>query len=625
MMIRTHQELTSLRDKVQQAYSHQRARVMICAGPGCLAMGSQKVVDEFKKQVADRGLLVDVDTLIEGKEGTHVVHTGCHGFCDQGVLVRIEPQQVVYTRVKPEDVAEIVNETVIGGRIIDRLLYHTADNRPCATEQEIPFYAKQVRVALAACGRINPDDIREYIARDGYQAIAGILDCQTPDDVIQTMLDSGLRGRGGAGFLTGQKWKFCKASQADKKYVICNGDEGDPGAFMDRSVMEGDPHRVIEGMMICGYAIGSDEGYVYVRAEYPIAVARMKQAVKQAREMGLLGKNILGSNFSFDIIIREGAGAFVCGEETALMASIEGKRGMPTPRPPYPAVRGLFGKPSNINNVETYANVAQIVLKGAQWFRSMGTAVSAGTKTFALAGQVQNTGLVEIPMGMTLREVIFDIGGGIRNGRKFKAVQIGGPSGGCLKDEHLGLKLDYDELKKVGAMVGSGGLVVMDEQTCMVETARYFMRFCQNESCGKCVPCREGTKQMLNLLEKIVAGKGEPSDLDLLQELALAIKDGALCGLGKSAPNAVLTTLKYFRNEYEAHINQKRCPAGACKALKAYAIDADKCKGCTVCAKSCPAEAISGERLKPHTIDQDKCIKCDTCRQKCKFGAITLA
>lgn len=625
-MIRTRQDLNALRDQVRHAYQRQRARVLVCAGTGCVANGSLKVIAEFRRLIAERGLLVDVDALMEGKDGMAVVHSGCHGFCQQGPLVRIEPQGFFYTHVKPEDAAEIVEETLINGRPVERLLYRNpADGSRALTEEAIPFYQKQVRVTLANCGRINPEDIREYIAHDGYQAIANILAGLTPEQVIQTVLDSGLRGRGGGGFPTGKKWQFARAAAGDKKYIICNGDEGDPGAFMDRSVMEGDPHRVIEGMMIAAYAIGADEGYAYVRAEYPLAVARLRKAVEEARREGLLGRNILGSGFSFDVHIREGAGAFVCGEETALIASIEGRRGMPNPRPPYPANKGLWGKPTVINNVETLANLAPIFLNGAEWFRSYGNAGGAGTKTFAVAGHVANTGLVEIPMGRTLREVVFDIGGGIGTGRKFKAVQIGGPSGGCLCEEHLDLPLDYESLKSVGAMVGSGGLIVMDDSTCMVETARYFMRFIQNESCGKCVPCREGTKQMLILLEKIVAGEGTADDLALLEELAHTVQDGSLCNLGKTAPNPVLTTLKYFRHEYEAHVFQKRCPAGACKALKTYSIDPALCKGCTLCARNCPVGAISGERLQPHRIDPEKCIKCDTCRQKCKFGAVKLS
>jgi NADH-quinone oxidoreductase subunit F len=540
-----------------------------------------------------------------------------------GPLVRIEPQGILYVQVKPEDVEEIVETTLVRGEVVERLLYHDpSTGEPARTEESIPFYRRQVRVVLANCGRMNPEDIREAIAHGGYGAIARILSGMTPEEVIQTVTASGLRGRGGAGFPTGRKWSFARAAASDKKYVICNGDEGDPGAFMDRSVMEGDPHKVIEGLMIAAYAIGADEGFIYVRAEYPVAVSRLKRAVAQAREHGLLGRNILGSGFSFDITIKEGAGAFVCGEETALISSIEGRRGMPSPRPPYPATSGLFGRPTVINNVETLANLPAIITKGPEWFRSYGTPTSPGTKTFALAGQVANTGLVEVPMGLPLRDLIFDIGGGMRGGGKFKAVQIGGPSGGCLGEEHLDVGLDYESLAKVGAMVGSGGMVVMDDTACMVEVARFFMRFTQSESCGKCVPCREGTKQMLALLTKMTSGEGAPEDLGLLEELALAVKDGSLCGLGKTAPNPVLTTLKYFRPEYEAHVVRKRCPAGACQALRTYSIDALKCRGCTLCAKVCPIGAISGERGKPHVIDPEKCVKCGTCVEKCRFGAI---
>jgi NADH-quinone oxidoreductase subunit F len=625
-MLKSREDLNALRAKINEAQAHQRMRVLVCAGTGCVANGSLKVIDEFRKLTAERGLLVDVDALIEGKEGTTIVHSGCHGFCQQGPLVRIEPQGWFYTHVKVDDVAEIVEETLVNGRPVKRLFYrHPVSGEVSQSEETIPFYKKQVRVTLANCGRIDPDDIREYIAHDGYQAIAKVILDQTPDQVIQTVLDSGLRGRGGAGFPTGKKWQLGRASKSDKKYIICNGDEGDPGAFMDRSVMEGDPHRVVEGLMIAAYAIGADEGFAYIRAEYPLAVQRVRKAIADARELGLLGKNILGSNFSFDLQVREGAGAFVCGEETALMASIEGRRGMPNPRPPYPTDAGLWGKPTVIDNVETIANLTPIFNKGAEWFHSYGTPTSAGTKTFAVAGQVNNTGLVEIPMGHTLREVVYDIGGGVLGGKKFKAVQIGGPSGGCLDASQLDIQLDYEELKKAGAMVGSGGLVVMDENTCMVRIARYFMNFVQNESCGKCVPCREGTKQMLALLNKICDGEGTAEDLALLEELAYIVKDGALCGLGKSAPNPVLTTLKYFRHEYEAHVFQKRCPAGECSALRSYHIKEDVCKGCTLCARNCPVGAISGERMQPHHIDPEKCIKCDTCRQKCKFGAVELA
>jgi len=711
--LNTPQDVESYANDMKTALDRQRVRALVCAGTGCLANGSLKVYEKLKDAVRERGLLVELDMVLDacktesasapeesapegstpegsmdegsahgvsGEEscadgrtgpargaststaadapapqagvapaasagaastpasGAASAHTatsastsagvgvsisGCHGFCQMGPLVRIEPQGILYVKVKPEDVDEIVEKTLVRGEVVERLLYHDpSTGEPAHTEDSIPFYRRQVRVVLANCGRMNPEDIREAIAHGGYQAIARILREMTPEQVIDTVTASGLRGRGGAGFPTGRKWSFARAVASDKKYVICNGDEGDPGAFMDRSVMEGDPHKVIEGLMIAAYAIGADEGFIYVRAEYPVAVSRLKKAVAQAREHGLLGRNILGSSFSFDITIKEGAGAFVCGEETALISSIEGRRGMPSPRPPYPATSGLFGKPTVINNVETLANLPAIITKGPEWFRSYGTPKSPGTKTFALAGQVANTGLVEIPMGLPLRDLIFDIGGGIRGGRKFKAVQIGGPSGGCLGEEHLDVGLDYESLAKVGAMVGSGGMVVMDDTACMVEVARFFMKFTQSESCGKCVPCREGTRQMLALLTKITKGEGTPEDVDLLRELALAVKDGSLCGLGKTAPNPVLTTLRYFRKEYDAHVVQKRCPAGACQALRAYSIDASKCRGCTLCAKVCPVGAISGERGKPHAIDPEKCIKCGTCAEKCRFGAI---
>ncbi|MGI5854293.1 MAG: NADH-ubiquinone oxidoreductase-F iron-sulfur binding region domain-containing protein [Bacillota bacterium] len=626
-MIRTVEELKKVQAGVQKAMQKQKARVLLCAGTGCVANGSLKIYDEFVRILKEKGMYTTVDVLLQeesqGGTGTIVSHSGCHGFCQRGPLVRIEPLDIFYTHVKPEDVPEIVETTLINGQPVERLLYHDPNTGKASRNEEgVPFYQKQVRVSLENCGKINPESIREYIAHNGYQAIAKAVLEMTPEDVIKTVLDSGLRGRGGGGFPTGKKWQFARANESDKKYVVCNGDEGDPGAFMDRSVLEGDPHRVIEGMMLAGYAIGADEGYAYVRAEYPLAVSRLRKAIEDARKEGLLGKNIFGTNFSFDINIKEGAGAFVCGEETALLASIEGNRGMPHPRPPYPAVKGLWGKPTVINNVETLANLCPIMLNGPEWFRSYGMGNSSGTKTFALAGHVVNTGLVEIPMGRPLREIVYDIGGGVREGHRFKAVQIGGPSGGCLCEQHLDLPMEYDSLKSVGAMVGSGGMVVMDETTCMVRIAKFFMEFAQNESCGKCVPCREGTKQMLALLTKITDGQGTMEDLALLEELAVAVQDGALCGLGKTAPNPVLTTLKYFRDEYLAHIQQKRCPAGECPALKSYTIDPEKCKGCGLCLKNCPVGAISGEKAKPHVIDGEKCIKCDTCIQKCRFGAI---
>ncbi len=620
-MIANREALTALQNKLQDAQKRIKTRILICGGTGCVANGSLKVFEEMKRLVKAKNAYVDVDLLLEGQEGVAVAHSGCHGFCEMGPLVRIEPADILYTKVKFEDAEEII-QSVIDGHIIDRLVYrHPVSGESYVKEHDIPFYKKQTRVGLAHCGHVDPDDIREYIADSGYQALAKSIE-MGPDGVTNEIIESGLRGRGGGGFPTGRKWMFAKNAVGDKKYIVCNGDEGDPGAFMDRSVMEGDPHRIIEAMMIAGLAIGADEGYIYVRAEYPLAVKRLRNAIRQAEEHGLLGKGILGSNFSFTLHIKEGAGAFVCGEETALIASIEGQRGMPRPKPPFPANSGLWGKPTIINNVETLANIPPIILKGAQWFRSRGTERSPGTKTFALTGQVGNTGLIEVPMGTTLREVVFDIGGGIRGGGKFKAVQIGGPSGGCLTEEHLDLPLDFDSLASVGAMIGSGGLVVMDESTCIVEVARFFMNFTQNESCGKCVPCREGTKRMLEGMQRIVKGQGSMEELELMGELAQVIKDSSLCGLGKTAPNPILTTLKYFREEYEAHILDKRCPAGVCKALKRITIIADKCKGCTKCSRVCPVSAISGEVKKAHAIDAEKCIKCGACLSSCPFKAI---
>src|SRR5574344_63364 len=594
----------------------QGLRVLVCAGTGCVANGSLKVIEKFEELGADVSTLTDFDKMT-------IVPTGCHGFCEQGVLVSIPDLHVTYVKVKVDDVEEIFNSHVKEGKPVERLLYvDPKTNEHVLDDKDINFYAKQTRTALANCGNINAENIDEAISVRGYEALANILAQNDPDAVIKEILDSGLRGRGGGGFPTGRKWKFTAANRGGKSYVVCNGDEGDPGAFMDRSVMEGDPHKLLEGIAIAAFAIGADEAYIYVRAEYPLAIKRLRRAIKDAEERHFLGEKIMGTDFNLAIHIKEGAGAFVCGEETALMASIEGERGMPRPKPPFPANKGLFGRPTLINNVETLANVPVIMLKGASWFNSMGTETSKGTKTFALTGEVKNTGLIEVPMGTTLREIVFDIGGGIRNGKKFKAVQIGGPSGGCLTEEHLDLPMDYDNLIKAGAMVGSGGLVVMNEDTCIVEVARFFMNFTQNESCGKCVPCREGTKQMLKILEKIVAGKGEMEDLDTLEELAMAVKDGALCGLGKTAPNPVLSTLKYFRDEYIAHIRDKKCPAGVCTALKKIVIKEDLCKGCTKCARTCPVGAISGTVKQPHKIDQSKCIKCEACLKGCPFKAI---
>lgn len=604
--------------KAHELITKQGLRVLVCAGTGCVANGSLNVIEKFRELGADVSVLTDYDKMT-------IVPTGCHGFCEQGVLVIIPDKHVTYVKVKEKDVEEIYESHIKNNKPVERLLYtDPLTHEHVHKNEEINFYAKQTRTALANCGHINAECLDEAIAVRGYEALANILEENNPDAVIETIEKSGLRGRGGGGFPTGRKWRFTAANKGGKSYVVCNGDEGDPGAFMDRSVMEGDPHKLLEGMAIAAFAIGADEGYIYVRAEYPLAIKRLRKAIKDAEERHFLGKNIMGSDFSFDIHIKEGAGAFVCGEETALIASIEGERGMPRPKPPFPANKGLFGRPTLINNVETLANVPVIMLNGADWFSQMGTETSKGTKTFALTGEVNNTGLIEVPMGTTLREIVFDIGGGMRDGKKFKAVQIGGPSGGCLTEEHLDIPMDYDNLIKAGAMVGSGGLVVMSEKTCIVEVARFFMNFTQHESCGKCVPCREGTKNMLKILEKIVAGKGEMKDLDTLEELAHAVKDGSLCGLGKTAPNPVLSTLKYFRDEYIAHIQDKKCPAGVCTAMKKIVINEALCKGCTKCARTCPVGAIEGTVKNPHHINQDKCIKCEACFASCPFRAIVL-
>ena len=604
--------------KAQEAIKKQGLRVLVCAGTGCVANGSLKVIEKFKELGADVSILTDYDKMT-------IVPTGCHGFCEQGVLVIIPDKDVTYVRVKVSDVEEIYESHIRNDKPVERLLYtDPKTHEHIRKSEDINFYAKQTRTVLANCGHINAECIDEAIAVRGYEALANVIEANDPDAVIAEIEKSGLRGRGGGGFPTGRKWRFTAANRGGKSYVVCNGDEGDPGAFMDRSIMEGDPHKLLEGMAIAAFAIGADEGYIYVRAEYPLAIKRLRKAIADAEERNFLGKNIMGSDFSFTLHIKEGAGAFVCGEETALIASIEGERGMPRPKPPFPANKGLFGRPTLINNVETLANVPVIMLKGADWFASMGTETSKGTKTFALTGEVNNTGLIEVPMGTTLREIVFDIGGGIRGGKKFKAVQIGGPSGGCLTEEHLDIPMDYDNLIKAGAMVGSGGLVVMAENTCIVEVARFFMNFTQHESCGKCVPCREGTKNMLKILEKIVAGKGEMSDLDLLEELAHSVKEGSLCGLGKTAPNPVLSTLKYFRDEYIAHIKDKKCPAGVCAAMKKIVIVPELCKGCTKCARTCPVGAIEGVVKQPHKINQEKCIKCEACMTNCPFRAIVL-
>ena len=590
-----------------------RSHVLVCGGTGCTSGGSDKVLETLREGIKANGL---------DKEIT-VVQTGCHGMCEAGPIVIVYPEGTFYTHVKPQDAKEIVAEHLLKGRVVERLLYKEAMHSEAVPHyNELPFYSKQVRLTLRNCGYIDPDSLEEYIARDGYQALAKVLTEKTPEQVVEDMKTSGLRGRGGGGFSTGMKWMFCAKSPGPKKYVICNADEGDPGAFMDRSLLEGDPHAIIEGMAIGAYAMGADEGYIYCRAEYPLAIKRLLKSIGDAEEAGLLGENILGTGFNFTLHVKEGAGAFVCGEETALMNSIEGKRGMPRPRPPFPAIKGLWEKPSNINNVETWANVAQIMFHGPEWYASYGYEKSRGTKVFALTGKVNNTGLVEVPMGTTIREVVFDIGGGIMGGKKFKAVQIGGPSGGCLTEEHLDLPISYESLTAAGAIMGSGGLVVVDEDTCMVDMARFFLEFTQRESCGKCIPCREGTKKMLDILIRITEGKGRAEDIDNLIYLGTQIKTASLCGLGQTAPNPVLTTIRYFRDEYEAHIFEKRCPAGACKALITVKIDPAKCVGCTKCTKACPVNAITGTVKQPHVIDQALCIKCGACVEVCPFKAI---
>ena len=627
MSILTRESFRAMRETAEEALrrSSNAVNVLVCAGTGCIAGGSLKVCETLKEECERRGLQVYVGlTEHSGEEKSlHIKMSGCHGFCEMGPLVHIEPLGVMYIHVKPEDCCEIVEKTVMRGEIIERLTYQR-DGVSYPRQEDIPFYKKQHRVVLASCGTSDAEDLDEYIAKGGYSAFEKALFTMTPEAICKEISDSGLRGRGGGGFPAGRKWESVRRNVSDVKYVVCNGDEGDPGAFMDRSIMEGDPHRMIEGMLIAAYAVGAQEGYIYVRAEYPLAIERLKLAIAQAEEAGFLGDNILGTDFCFRLHINRGAGAFVCGEGSALTASIEGKRGMPRVKPPRTVEHGLWEKPTVLNNVETYANVPMIIQRGAEWYRGIGTPESPGTKAFALTGNVCNTGLIEVPMGTPLRDIVFDVGGGIPNGKKFKAVQIGGPSGGCLSEKDLDRHMDFDSLTKIGAMIGSGGMVVMDEDTCMVEVARFFMSFTQRESCGKCVPCREGTQRMLEILERIVAGQGTMEDLDTLRDLADMIENTALCGLGKSAPKPVISTLNAFRDEYVAHIRDRRCPAGVCSKLRVYSIDPAKCKGCSKCARNCPASAIHGTLKSPYTIDQDACIRCGSCVEQCAFGAITV-
>ena len=621
-MLKTREELSVLRQTLEGRFASQVKKILVCAGTGCVAGGSLDIYARLVELLQEKGIHCQVDLAHEPHgDDVGVKRSGCHGFCEMGPLVRIEPQGWLYIKVKKDDCQEIIEKTILGGEPIERLCYKM-NGEIYKTQEEIPFYKKQTRTVLEHCGHIDATSIQEYIAIGGYKAFEKALFDMDGQEIVEEIQKSNLRGRGGGGFPAGRKWAQVRAQEATPKYIVCNGDEGDPGAFMDRSVMEGDPHRLLEGMMIAGVACGASQGYIYVRAEYPMAVSRLDGAIRQARELGLLGENILGSGFDFDIHISRGAGAFVCGEGSALTASIEGRRGMPRVKPPRTVERGLFDKPTVLNNVETLANVPHIITRGADWYRSIGPENSPGTKAFALTGNIQNTGLIEVPMGTTLREIIFDIGGGMRNGAEFKAVQIGGPSGGCLTKEHLDLPLDFDSLKKVGAMIGSGGLVVMDDKTCMVEVARFFMNFTQNESCGKCVPCREGTKRMLEILERIVAGQGKDGDIDLLLELAETISATALCGLGKTAAQPVVSTIRYFRDEDEAHVKEKRCPTHNCQKLKRYYIDPQECKGCSKCARMCPVGAISGEIRSPFTIDPDKCIKCGACFGGCSFHAV---
>ena len=593
-----------------KANTHEK-HILVCHGTGCTSSKSPKIIENFRKILEEKGI-----------KNVRVIQTGCFGLCAKGPIVIIRPEDTFYAMVKPEDCEEIINTHIVEGKLVERLLCKDVDNSVVNRLDELTFYKKQKRIALKNCGVIDPENIDEYIAFDGYKALEKVLTKMSPDDVINEILESGLRGRGGAGFPTGKKWMFTKMAEGDQKYVVCNADEGDPGAFMDRSILEGDPHTVIEAMMIAGYTIGADKGYIYVRAEYPIAVQRFQIAIDQAKEYGILGKNIWNTGFNFDLEIRLGAGAFVCGEETALLESIEGRRGQPRLKPPFPANAGLWQKPTLINNVETYANITQIILNGANWYSSIGTETSKGTKVFALGGNVVNVGLVEVPMGTTLREIVFDIGGGIPDGREFKAAQTGGPSGGCIPEKDLDTPIDYESLSKIGSMMGSGGLIVMDDSKCMVNLAKFYLGFTVDESCGKCTPCRIGTKRMLEILERITEGNGTEEDIEKLEVLANTIKKTSVCGLGQTAPNPVLSTIKYFRDEYEAHVKDKKCPAKECKALKSYEISAEKCKGCGLCKRNCPVEAISGEVKQAHTIDPDKCIKCGACVSKCPFKAI---
>jgi len=621
-VLNNRQALIDLRTECQYAYRAEKTKILVCVGTGCIAGGAFEIYDRFKEVLAKHGLPCIVELQKEEvPNGVALKECGCHGFCEMGVLVRIEPQGFLYTKVKIDDCEEIVKKTIIGGKHIERLAFKK-NEKVYQKQDDIPFYKQQKRVVLHNCGLIDANSLKDYLATGGYAAFEKVLFSMEADEIIEAIAASGLRGRGGGGFPAATKWSQVKRQAEKQRYVVCNGDEGDPGAFMDRSIMEGDPHSVLEGMMIAGFACGASVGYIYVRAEYPMAVNRLRRAIEQATEYGLLGDNILGTDFSFTIHINRGAGAFVCGEGSAMTASIEGKRGMPRTKPPRTVEQGLFGKPTVLNNVETFVNVPLIIAKGPEWFKKIGAEKSPGTKAFALTGNIENTGLIEVPMGATLREIIFDIGGGMRDGAGFKAVQIGGPSGGCLTTEHLDMPLDFDSLEKVGAMIGSGGLVVMDDKTCMVEVARFFMNFTQHESCGKCVPCREGTKRMLEILERIINGEGRDGDIDMLLEIAETITATSLCGLGKTAANPVVSTIGYFRDEYEAHVFKKQCPTGNCQKLKSIIIDKELCKGCTKCVKVCPVAAISGKVKEPFVIDGEKCIKCEACIPVCPFNAI---